>query len=77
MSKYSCGIPVSKYDHEIRICDSLVCRDGIPVRITRYTKSGDLKVGCTFITRQALLKLLDLSTDCDVTDEKIVQDGHR
>jgi hypothetical protein len=64
-----------QYDHEITLSNQTVCRDGKSVRIVAHTKTRDLQVGCTFITRAALCRLLEISTGCDLGDEKVVQSG--
>lgn len=62
-------------EHEITLSGNQICRDGYVVKIIGYTKTRDLRVGCTRITRAALLKLVELSTNSDVGDEKILQAG--
>ena len=62
-----------KEEHRITLDGNTVCRDGQRVRITGNPKTRDLQVGCTFVTRAALLRLVELSTNCDIQPEVVLQ----
>jgi hypothetical protein len=67
------GVPGDS--HKITLDGNTVCRDGYAVKVVAIVPTRDLKVGCTYISRAALLRLLELSTNSDVGNEKIVQEG--
>lgn len=69
------GGPLLKpYDHEIQLIGGIVCRDGKRVRVIGFAGARDLQVGCTFISRDALLKLVQLSDSTELP-KRVVQDG--
>lgn len=59
--------------HRITLDGRTVCRDGKQVRITGNPKTRDLQIGCTFVSRDALCRLLELSTNLDICPEIVVQ----
>lgn len=59
--------------HDVTLDGNIICYDGRMVRIVALTKTRDLRIGCTRITRSALLKLVELSTNCDMNDERVIQ----
>lgn len=63
-------------EHYISVYGSEVRRDCQQVRITGNRKTGDLRVGCTEVTRLALLRLVELSNRL-VEDKsmEVLQDG--
>lgn len=63
------------YGHEITVDGNTVCRDGKAVRIKANLNTRDLQVGCTKVTRAALLRLLELSNRCDIDNMSIIQEG--
>ena len=64
--------------HVITLDGSTVCRDGSAVMVTGNKKTGDLQVGCTSITREALFRLCAFSDKCfKSSDTEILQNGYR
>ena len=61
--------------HFIGVDGNTVCRDGVAVKITADTKTRDLQIGCTKVTRAALMRLVEMSTNCDLSDKKVLQEG--
>jgi hypothetical protein len=62
-------------EHEITFEDGKVCRDETPVRITGNKHVGSLKIGCTEVSRAALIALMKMSDDCISSDEVVFQEG--
>lgn len=68
--------PTTEFSHTITLDGTTVCRDGHRVRVVANTKTRELQVGCTKVTRAALLRLLEMST-CDMGIETVLQEGAR
>ena len=60
--------------HEITLDGNTVCRDGVAVKITANPRTRDLRIGCTKVSRAALVKLLEMSTNSDMS-ETLIQQG--
>lgn len=61
--------------HHITLEGKTVHRDGLAVKVTAFAYTRSLRVGCTYITREALLRLVEMSTDYVVSDQRIIQEG--
>lgn len=60
--------------HSITLDGNTVLRDGRAVKIVFYENSRDLKVGCTYVTRAALNRLVALANS-DGPAVRTIQEG--
>jgi hypothetical protein len=61
--------------HEITLVGGTILRDNRKVLVKANTRTRAIKVGCTWVSREALLKICEWSTTCNVGDEKVLQEG--
>lgn len=61
--------------HMISVDGDTVCRDGRPVKVVAIKEISSLKVGCTFISQAAMLRLFDLYVTCNESKETVLQKG--
>jgi len=54
---------------------NVVYMDGKEVRITANVSNGSLHVGCTVITQEALARLLEMSKNANLGEERVLQEG--
>lgn len=61
--------------HTITVSGKTIMRDGKAVRIKANTHTRELQIGCTKVSRAALVRLEEMATNSDLHNEITIQEG--